>query len=115
MKLPDFSFNETQDNEAKEFFNWVRILVNKGMIAFGNVVDGNHGENIEGEHQTVADTGVANTEFSVTHTLARIPTGYIVTSNNKAGVVYTGTTAWTSTTVYFRVDAANCAISVFIF
>ncbi len=115
MKIPSFSFQNTTDNELKEFLEWIRILVNKGKISFGDVVDGNHGENIEGEHQTVADTGTANTEFSVTHTLARVPTGYIVTSNNKAGVVYTGTTAWTKTTVYFRVDAANCAIAVFIF
>jgi len=114
MKIPDFSFQETLDNEAKEFFNWIRILVNKGKIAFGSVVDGNHGENIEGEHQVIADTGDANTEFSVTHTLGRIPTGYLVTSNNKAAVVYTGTTTWTSTTIYLRCDAANCAISVFI-
>ena len=87
----------------------------QGRLAFGESTDGVDGENIEGEFQVVADTGTANTEFAVAHTLNKVPNGYIVVKNNKNGVVYDGTTANSATNLYLRHGAANSSITVFIF
>jgi hypothetical protein len=91
------------------------VLAFQGRIRFGTATDGYKGENIQGQFQIVADTGNADTEFTVAHTLGYVPTCYIVFSNNKAGVVYKSATAWTSTNTYFKCSVANCAITLFIF
>lgn len=86
----------------------------QGRVRFGTGSDGARGENIMGEFQVISDTGAANTEFAVTHTLGSVPIGYLVTKNSKAGTVYDGTSSWTSTTLYLRHEAANANITVFI-
>jgi len=86
----------------------------QGRVAFGESDDGVDGENIEGEFQVVADTGNADTEFQITHTLNRIPNGYIVTKNTGAGSIYDSTTH-TTTLLKLKSTAANAAITVFIF
>jgi len=97
------------DNDVQKIFQALQ-----GRIRFGTGADGARGENISGEFQVVSDTGAANTEFSVAHTLGSVPIGYIVIKNNKAGAVYDGTSAWTSTTLFLRHEAANSAITVFL-
>lgn len=97
------------DNDLQKLFTAMQ-----GRIRFGTGADGARGENIEGEFQVVSDTGSANTEFAVTHTIGAVPIGYIVIKNSKAGTVYDGTTSWTSTTLYLRHEAANAAITVFL-
>lgn len=62
-----------------------------------------------------ADTGDANTEFSVTHYLARVPTGFLLVKSNKACNVYDSGTAWTTSTIYLKCDAANAIIKIAIF
>ena len=89
-------------------------LAVQGRIRFGDGTDGTPGENIRGEWQVIADSGTANTEFAVAHTLGAVPVGYIVTKISNAGVVYLGTTSWTSTNIYLKSSAANSAITIFI-
>ena len=61
---------------------------------------------------TVADTGTADTEFTVAHGLGATPTGYIVVSIDKAGIVYKGSTAWDATNMYLKCSAANAALKL---
>jgi len=96
-----------------------RDLVNlftafKARIRFGDGTDGELGENISGEFQVVSDTGAADTEFSVSHTLGAIPIGFLVTNIDKGGVVYDSGTAWTSTTIYLKCSAANAEVTLFL-
>jgi hypothetical protein len=67
------------------------------------------------EEVTVADSGTADVEFSGTHHLGRVPEGFLVTKINKAGVVYQGTTAWTTTAVYLKCSVANAAVTLRVF
>lgn len=90
------------------------FLFSQGRVRFGDSGDGDRGENISGEWQVISDTGSADTEFSVTHTLGAVPVGYFVTKTNKGGVVYASTTAWTSSTIYLKCSAANTAITIFL-
>jgi len=64
---------------------------------------------------TVADSGNANTEFSASHYLGRTPAGFIVTKSDKACSVYDSGTAWTTTTIYLKCDAANTALTITVF
>lgn len=88
-------------------------LAVQGRIRFGDGTDGTT-ENIYGQFQVIADTGSANTNFSVTHTLGATPVGYLVTKISNAGVIYLGTDAWTSTTISLKSSAANSAVTIFI-
>lgn len=63
----------------------------------------------------VADTGTADTEFTVSHHLDRVPSGFIVTKSDKAVSVYDSGTTWTKTAVYLKCSAANAAITILLF
>jgi hypothetical protein len=67
----------------------------------------------------VVMTGPAteNLEGSVSHSLGRVPQGYYVVWQNKAGDLYRGTksTAWTSTTFYAHFSAASMVVHVALF
>jgi len=97
-----------QDNLDKLF------QLAQGRITFGTATDGNGGENVAGEFQVVADTGTINTEFSVTHTIGVVPTGFLVININKGGVIYTSGTSWTSTTIYLKCSTSNTNVSLFL-
>ncbi|UCD07833.1 MAG: hypothetical protein JSW41_02610, partial [Candidatus Aenigmatarchaeota archaeon] len=70
--------------------------------------------NFDAMYVQMSDTGAANTEFSVTHQLDRVPVGYIVTYINKAGVIYDSGTAWTATTMYLKCSVANTTVTLLI-
>ena len=97
------------DNDVEKLYQ-----LTHGRIEFGSGVDGERGVNISGEWQVIADTGSANTEFSVTHTLGAVPVGYIVTKISNAGVIYDSGTAWSDTTIYLKSSGANSAVSLFL-
>lgn len=86
----------------------------QGRVRFGAATSGNRGENIDGQWYTVSDTGTINTEFSFTHNLGTVPTGYLITKINKAGAIYESGTTWTSTTIYLKCSVANATVTLFL-
>jgi D-mannonate dehydratase len=83
-------------------------------IRFGDVSNGNS-ENIAGEYQTVANTGTADTQFTVNHTLGVAPQGFLVVRIDKGGVVYEDTAGtWGSTSIDLKCSAANAAVTLFL-
>lgn len=103
---PESEFDKSLEQELLSAWFELSELLNTG-IRFS--------DNFDANILTSSDTGAANTEFSLTHTLKRVPTGFIVINNNKAGVVYDSGTAWTVTTIYLKCDVANCNIKVLVF
>ena len=79
----------------------------KKIINNGIVPTDNHDSVI----YDVSDTGNANTEFSFSHGLGRIPVYYRIIKQDKAGSVYTST-AHTIDTAYFKTDGANVALTL---
>lgn len=72
-------------------------------------------DNVDCSIVDVADSGTANTEFTVTHNLGRIPTKYIVVRQDKAGSVYDSSTgSWTSTTMKLKCSAANAVLQLIV-
>ena len=87
----------------------VRIV--NGQISFGKGVTP---DNIAGAWGRVEGTGPANTDFTIVHNLLYVPVGFIVVNQSKAGVIYQGGKAWTSTTITLRCSVADDNILVFI-
>jgi hypothetical protein len=82
-----------------------------GGISFG---DGVHTDNISGVWASVPDTGLANTDFVVTHNLGRIPVGYLTMTASIATDIYTGSVAATKTQITLRSSASHASILLFI-
>jgi hypothetical protein len=89
------------------------FLLAKGRVRFGATTDNARGENISGEFQTFT-TADADSQGSITHTLGSVPIGIIVLGQNKAGSLYSGTTANSSTTVYYRCDVSAVTFTTFL-
>lgn len=64
---------------------------------------------------TITTPGVADTEFTVTHNLGRIPTGYEVKSKDKAAIVYDSRkNLWTTTQMFLKCNVATVQIVLFV-
>jgi hypothetical protein len=92
----------------------------RGNISYGSM--GQSGslvsDNISGGFGTIPDSGLVDTEFAVTHNLNRIPIGFHVINQNKAGSFYgtpTSGTPWTTTQIFLKCNAANVEATFFIF
>lgn len=59
-----------------------------------------------------ADTGTADTEYTVTHNLGYVPDHFLVVSVDKGAVIYKSATAWTSNAAYFKASVANTNVWV---
>lgn len=103
---PESNFDQALEQELLSAWFELSVLLNKGL----GFVD-----NFNCVSVTVADTGGANTEFTVAHSLKRIPTGYLVIRRDKGGVIYDSGTTFTVANIYLKCSVANAAITVLIF
>jgi hypothetical protein len=58
--------------------------------------------NIEGDKFIATSPAAPNTEFTVNHSLGRVPHGFIYLGGSNPGTVYRGASAWSSTQVFFK-------------
>lgn len=103
---PKNSFEVALEQELQSYSMEVSQMLNKGL---------KFSDNFNAEIKSVADSGNANTEFSVAHTLKRTPSGFIIFRINKAGVVYDSGGTWSDTALLLKCSAANCAITLMVF
>jgi hypothetical protein len=82
-----------------------------GQLTFG---DGTNLDNIGGFWANVADTGLANTDFVITHNLGRVPAGFITFAASIATDLYTGSAVATKTTITLRSSVAHAAVRLFV-
>lgn len=82
-------------------------------VRFGNGT-ANNSENIDGEFILYTSNGVADTEDTIAHTLGSVPIGYLIMKQDKAGSVYEGGTAWTSTNLYLKQTGTSVATTLFL-
>ena len=71
--------------------------------------------NLDAVYVVFTSNGTAGTEDTVAHKLGRTPVGYFPVRQDKAAVLYDGTTTFTSTNIYFRTSVATVAWTVVIF
>ena len=109
-------YNSTAKDQSDYVLAADNDLVNifmalKGRLSFGN---GTASENISGQFVTFTTSATPNAEFSVPHTLGATPIGWLVINKDKAGDLYAGTTAWTSTSVYLKCSVASVTYTIFL-
>lgn len=117
MKLPLLpTFVENIDLPLRRVLDWiwqelVRVVNN---VEFGSPQDGPI--NINGAWIQGTTPFGANTEFSITHNLGRIPTGWLKVKGHKAADFYfeAGMTAWTETTMSLKCDKSEVDYILFI-
>jgi hypothetical protein len=118
--LPTFDFQPKAPAETTgvvRFSSMLRKLYEQlartlnGLVSFGNGITR---DNIDGEWATVPNTGAANTDFTVTHNMLRLPIGYILMDADRAVSIYNGSVPRTTTTITLRANVANASIVLFI-
>lgn len=58
--------------------------------------------------------GAANTNFTINHSLGRIPLTIVGQDTNNGGVLYRGSVAWTKTTVTLKCTVASSHYNVIL-
>ena len=110
---------ETFESGGSDADKWQRLrrlyeLLARGVnynISFGS---GTESENINGVWANVVTPGVANTDFTVTHNLGRVPVGYIVMKKDIATDIYDGSVAATVTQITLRATVATVTVRLFV-
>lgn len=72
-------------------------------------------DNLDVDEVSYTSNGSANTEDAVPHNLGRIPVGFIITSIDKAGIVYKSGTAFTASNIYLKVSATTVAVKLLVY
>lgn len=99
-------FDKAISQEFRNFVLDLANILNKGV---------RFADNFDMNILSVTDTGTANSENTVNHTLRRVPLGYIVISRTSAGVIYNGSTAWTVDDIFIKSTTANNNIKLLLF
>lgn len=101
--------NKFESELEKDLLSYARDLsqiLNKGI---------DFNDNFNCQIKTYTTNGTANTEDAVSHTLKRIPTGYLIIGRDKAGIVYNSGTTWTTTDIYLKCSVTSMAVTIIIF
>jgi hypothetical protein len=58
--------------------------------------------------------GAANTDFTITHSLGRIPLTIVGQDGNNGGILYRGSVAWSKTTITLRCTTASMVYNLIV-
>lgn len=91
--------------------NHSRVL--SGNVDFGDTMTNvEQGRNIKCSKAKGTTPGTANTDFTIAHSLGRVPITIAAQDTNNGGLLYRGSVAWTKTTVTLRCTAVSAAYNV---
>ncbi len=114
MNISDYSLPKPDPDNQKEkdlysvideFIRDVRRINNRGI----SIAD-----NVDCKLITVSTNATPDTEDTTAHGLGKIPTGFIVYEQNKAGSLYKSKT-YTSTNIYTKCNVASVTFKVIVF
>lgn len=103
---PENAFETSLEQELLSYTYELSELLNAGL---------KFSDNFNAQIITITDTGAANSENTLAHTLKRVPEGFIITYANKAVAGYDSGTSWTTSNIYLKFNAANCNVKVLVF
>lgn len=103
---PASDFEKSLEEELVRYSQTLAKILNKGL-SFAD----NHNMQVK----SVTTDAAAGTESAITHTLGRVPSDFLVGSQDKAGTIFKGTSAWTATTIYIRGSVASITANLYIF
>jgi hypothetical protein len=100
--------------------NLMRWLEHHGQALAGNISYGDTMSNADQDinlniwKATGTTPGVANTDFTITHALNRIPNTIVGQDTNNGGLLYRGSAAWTKSTITLRCTTATAVYNVIV-
>jgi hypothetical protein len=90
-------------------------LVLNGNVNYGSTMKNTDPDmNMNAFKAAGTTPGAANTDFTLTHTLGRVPLTINGQDTNNGGVIYRGSTPWTKTTVTLRCTTASAVYNPII-
>lgn len=97
--------------------NYSRVLDRIHDILNGGIDLGglNNPSNANLTHVTTQTPGTTNTDFTVTHNLGRVPTGFITVNPANNVVLWKGSVAWTDTQMTLQASAINVPVTLLIY
>lgn len=72
-------------------------------------------DNMDVAFISFTSSATPDAENTIAHTLGKTPTGFVVYNLDKGAVVYNGTTTWSKTNIYLKVNTASVAVKAWIF
>ena len=86
-----------------------------GHLSFGDGTVYSRSGNIDGQWVELKTPTVADTEITVYHSLGRVPIGYLVLAQNKAGSLYTSQYAsWSTSATAFKCNVASVLFTIIL-
>ena len=103
---PKTDYEKNLEVGLDRIFDEILTILNKGLL---------FSDNFDAYIGTLTTDATPGTETAIAHGLKRTPSGYLVISRDKNGVIYNGATAWDATNIYVRSNVASVTIKVIIF
>lgn len=72
-------------------------------------------ENFNASEVTFTSNAVANTEDAISHTLGKVPVGFLVIGLNKGAVLYNGGTTDTAFLIHLKSTVASTTFKILVF
>lgn len=114
MKVQRTATNSQQTNNLARW-NEINSKVLAGNVSYGSTMGNtDQDQNLQIWKATGTSPGSPNTEFAIAHQLGRVPNTIVGQDTNNGGLLYRGSTAWTSTMVYLKCTTATAAYKVII-
>ena len=110
MNISSLFFPRSDDKRESDLFD----SLNKFYIEVKSILNrgASFDDNIDCRLVSFTSNAVATNDTEVTHTLGKIPSGYIIYSQDKAGSLYLGSGTWTATKIYVASDVASVAFKI---
>lgn len=90
-------------------------LVLNGNVNFGSTMsNADQDQNMNAWKATGTSPGAANTDFTIQHSLGRVPLTIVGQDTNNGGLLYRGSVAWTKTAITLRCTTATAAYNVIV-
>lgn len=89
--------------------------IDLGTLDFTTGTNVNLPGHLDNFHGFFTTPNPAGTEFSVTHNLNRVPTGYMIVMQDAVGQVFSSETAWTTSKIFLKsnIVGMNCRIMIY--
>ena len=101
----------------RDLARWIErhALVLNGNVSFGSTMSNKDADiNMNCWKATGTTPGAANTDFTITHSLGRIPNTIVGQDTNNGGLLYRGSVAWSKTTITLRCTTSTAAYNVIV-
>lgn len=106
-------FPRPRDTQEVELYTLLQRFSNDLMkILNGGII---FSDNVDCSIISFTSSGTPDAENTVAHTLGKIPDGYLICSQDKAGSLYKGASAWTSSNIYLKCNVASVVYTIIIF